>query len=131
MARASDSFFDPNIYYGIVTPVQDANGLRDNPQLVAPGDPGEGTLGMQSLAWYHLRPGSPAQKSGRLRTDNGGRDFGGGMLCPSARGWIEALRRARCAPCPAADRRARRMKTETKPRARWIGSKEKRPNQES
>ena len=86
MARASDSFFDPSIYYGIVTPVQDANGLRDNPQLVAPGDPGEGTLGMQSLAWYHLRPGSPAPKSGRPRTDNGGRDFLGGECCVRVHG---------------------------------------------
>jgi hypothetical protein len=59
--------FDSNVYFGNVTPAADSHALTNDPLFLAPG--------LESPAAYGLRTASPAIDSGKLITNNGGKDF--------------------------------------------------------
>jgi hypothetical protein len=69
--------FKNNVFFGIPVPTQvsssDNQILTSNPLFV---NPGQGTLGINSqLDGYKLQVNSPALASGRLVSNNGGKDF--------------------------------------------------------
>jgi parallel beta helix pectate lyase-like protein len=80
---SKDTVFDSNVYFGkIKAPEADSHALTSDPLLV---NPGSAESGLNSLAGYGLRSGSPAIDSGRTVSGNGGRDFLGNPV-PACRG---------------------------------------------
>ena len=75
--------FDSNLFYGNhpASEPADANKVTDNPLLVYQGG---GALGWNSIDGYKLRDGSPALGAGAVIPDNGGRDYWGNAISPTA-----------------------------------------------
>ena len=78
--KGANRTFDHNVFYGQhpADEPADLHKLTSDPRLVAPGTGGTGDLG--SLGGYKLQAGSPCIDSGMTISDNGGRDFWGGLV---------------------------------------------------
>ncbi len=74
---SKDNLFEANVYYCIEAPAHDPDALAADPKLVAPG---QGTIGILSLAGYRLQPTSRSRKTGRSVEKNGGHDFWGNAV---------------------------------------------------
>ena len=73
--------FESNLYFGNGHIADDAKKILADPRLQAPGS---GSLGLDSVSGYKLMTGSPAIGAGLPITDNGGRDYWGNSVSPSA-----------------------------------------------
>lgn len=69
--------FESNVYWGIANSVEDAAGLKKDPEFIAAGS---GGVGRESLRGYVLQAGSKATGSGKKIDGRGERDFFGTML---------------------------------------------------
>lgn len=69
--------FDANVYFGLVTHVEDAHAFTADPLIMAVGT---GGLGRRTLEGYALRGDSAARKTGKLLEKNGGKDFWGHVI---------------------------------------------------
>lgn len=73
--ESAGNVFRHNVFYGDHQDLPpDEHAITSDPMLVAPGS---GRDGMDSLAGYQLRAGSPCLGAGAVIPDNGGRDFWG------------------------------------------------------
>jgi|GEM_PF-156850 len=68
--------FNNNIFYGHHPTGEPADPFKitSDPLFV---DPGTATIGLNTVGGYKLRPGSPALNTGKLISNNGGRDYFG------------------------------------------------------
>ena len=76
--------FSNNVFYGnhpSSEPTTDPAKLISNPLLI---NPGSATLGIASLSGYKLQPASPALASGKIISNNGGKDLYGTNLPATA-----------------------------------------------
>ena len=73
--------FERNLYFGAGAIADDAAKVIADPCLRAPGS---GRSGMDSVAGYQLRPGSPALGAGVPIPGSGGRDYWGNPVSDSA-----------------------------------------------
>jgi hypothetical protein len=88
--KSTNNVLDYNVYSGNIDPLKEAHALTSDPMLQAPG---QIVAGKVDWTGYRLRPGSPAQDSGRVIKDNGQKDaFGTPVLsCKGAdRGAVES-----------------------------------------
>ncbi len=70
--------FVNNVFFGKnLKPPQGFTGIMVDPKFV---NPGSGKAGLDSLAGYKLKEGSPCIGAGRVVKDNGGRDFWGNKV---------------------------------------------------
>ncbi|KJL26840.1 Carbohydrate binding domain protein [Microbacterium oxydans] len=72
---------DRNVYHGFSGPAADVDAINADPLFA---DPGTGRDGIDTVAGYKLRAGSPAIGAGRLIADNGGRDYWGNAVAATA-----------------------------------------------
>ncbi len=80
---ATNTVFDYNVFYGNhpASEPADAHKLTSNPLCV---NPNTGGNGLNTVDGYKLQSGSPALGSGRLVSNNGGKDFWGNTVSSSA-----------------------------------------------
>lgn len=78
--QSTHSEFDSNVYFGIVTPPEDAHALTLDPKFVAVG---QGQIGRETFNGYGLQPGSPAIGGAMKIPSPGNNDFNGMTLLPA------------------------------------------------
>jgi len=71
--KSLNNVYDSNVYYG-VQPPDDAHAITSDPLLE---NPGHAAHGIQTVAGYGLRPGSPAINSAKMIANPGAMDFAG------------------------------------------------------
>lgn len=71
--------FDYNVFYGIhpASEPNDPHKLVSDPMI---GYPGQARIGIDSCAVYQLKTGSPCLNSGKVVSNNGGKDFFGNVV---------------------------------------------------
>ena len=74
LGKSNNNVFDSNVYYGILKPPQDRNGLKGDPMLLGAGTAG---TGRETASVYGLRPGSPAIDAGHAVSEDQRMDFFG------------------------------------------------------
>jgi hypothetical protein len=73
--------FERNLYSGSGHIAGDTKKILADPLLLSPGN---GQIGLESVAGYALRPGSPALNAGEIISTNGGRDLWGNPVSDRA-----------------------------------------------